>query len=512
MAEPTRRPDDQDPPAEQPVAGQVIAGRYQVESRLGRGSFGETLLAHDVEAERPVAIKVLSRPTDLKAYQLFEREARVLRSLRHRGVPEVFAQLRAEWQGVESTVLVMEYIDGRSLTSLIEDGPRPEQELLLHLFVELLGVLDYLHGRVPPVLHRDIKPSNVIVRDDGSPALVDFGAVRSVFRGAGEDGSTIVGTYGYMPYEQYMGQASPASDLFALAATFLHLTTGRPPRDFMSGEGRLEVPAALPCGEPLQSVLTKLLASNPAERFQSAREARAALFGAAAPASRALAGPSAGRTVSVAATRLVEGLYPAPRQVTGGLKEVENTLVGDGWQLLDSSRPPYESRAMRAVGKVLMTLVGIGTFGILPIVYWTISFQRRKRLRPFMTDGLPATATIMEMDQVTVGGAVRYTRVRYEFSAGRRDPSGRGIGCCPGSPSGGSSATSCPCSTWPIAIMTALWYRWDEVPMTTVREAFESMEWGPAPSPRRRSSNGSTPHWPPVRALHRRRGGGAGGG
>jgi len=416
LAEPTRR-HESDLRADQPVAGLVIAGRYQVESRLGRGSFGETLLAHDVDAERPVAIKVLSRPTDLKAYQLFEREARVLRSLRHRGVPEVFAQLRAEWQGVESTVLVMEYIDGRSLASLIEEGPRPEQELLLHLFVELLGVLDYLHGRVPPVLHRDIKPSNVIVRDDGSPALVDFGAVRSVFRGAGEDGSTIVGTYGYMPYEQYMGQASPASDLFALAATFLHLTTGRPPRDFMSAEGRLEVPPALPCGEPLQSVLTRLLAANPGERFQSAREARGALFGAGAtPTGKAMTVPSTGRSVSLAAARLVEALAPAPRRVEGALKKVENTLVGDAWQLIDSSRPP-SSGPMRWVGKVLMLLVGIGTFGILPVIYGGIAYQRRRRLRPFLTEGHPATATIMEMDQVTTGGAVRYTRVRYEFAA-----------------------------------------------------------------------------------------------
>lgn len=75
-------------------------------------------------------------------------------------------------------------------------------------------MLEYLHERVPPVLHRDIKPANIIVRTNGSPVLVDFGSVRQVFLSADESGSTVAGTYGYMPYVQYMGQASPASDLF----------------------------------------------------------------------------------------------------------------------------------------------------------------------------------------------------------------------------------------------------------------------------------------------------------
>ena len=112
--------------------------------------------------------------------------------------------------------------------------------------------------------------------------------VRNVFRAPDEDGSTIVGTHGYMPYEQYMGQASPASDLFALGATFLHLLTGRAPPEFMGSAGRLEVPTGLPFGEPLRSVLVRLLAPAPADRFQSAREARATLLGAAYEKSGAL--------------------------------------------------------------------------------------------------------------------------------------------------------------------------------------------------------------------------------
>lgn len=115
-----------------------------------------------------------------------------------------------------------------------------------------------------------------------APVLVDFGAVRQVFRAPAESGSSIVGTYGYMPYEQYMGQASPASDLYALGGTFLHLVTGRLPAEFMTEEGRIAVPAALPGGEPLRGVVARLLEPSPARRFATAQAAREVLLRAPA--------------------------------------------------------------------------------------------------------------------------------------------------------------------------------------------------------------------------------------
>src|SRR5262249_50605727 len=157
---------------------------------------------------------------------------------------------------------------------------------------------------VPPVLHRDIKPANVILRPDGAPVLVDFGAVRTVFRTAGEAGSTVVGTFGYMPYEQYMGQASPASDLYALAATLLHVITGRGPAEFASGDGVVEVPNDLPGGGVLRGVLAKLLKSSASARYQSAREVREALL---APVLGASEAPRSAALVRVQPTALAPG-------------------------------------------------------------------------------------------------------------------------------------------------------------------------------------------------------------
>src|SRR6185436_8841583 len=112
----------------------------------------------------------------------------------------------------------------------------------------------------------------------GFPALVDFGSVRRVFLAPDESGSTVAGTYGYMPYEQYMGQATPSSDLYALAATFLHLISGRSPRAFMTEEGRIQVPESLPGDPRLRSILIRLLSPSPTERYASARDVRRALL------------------------------------------------------------------------------------------------------------------------------------------------------------------------------------------------------------------------------------------
>ena len=242
-------------------AAALVGGRYEIVRTLGHGSFGHTFLARDRETDRTVAIKLLDARSghDAKAYELFRREADVLRAVRHHGIPEVYDTLQDVWNGSPAAFLVMEYIEGTSLAQIIDEKRLLDGADVVHIFLELLGILDYLHGRVPPILHRDIKPSNIILRPNGFPALVDFGSVRRVFMGPEESGSTVAGTYGYMPYEQYMGQATPASDLFATAATFLHVLTGRPPRDFMNDDGRIEVPETLP-GEPrLRAVIARLL-------------------------------------------------------------------------------------------------------------------------------------------------------------------------------------------------------------------------------------------------------------
>lgn len=397
----------------------IVADRYEVIRPLGTGGFAHTLLARDLHSDRHVALKVL-RPqagAGWKGYELFEREGVVLHDLRHPGVPAVFETFRAPWDGIDAAFMAMEYIEGTSLEQTIAEQRHLEPAAVTDLFIELLGVLDYLHTRVPPVLHRDIKPANVIVRPDSTPALVDFGAVRNVFRAPDESTSTVVGTYGYMPYEQYMGQASPASDLYALAATFLHLITGRPPSDFMGDDARLVVPEHLPCEESLRALLARLLSAAPAARYASAKAARAALFGAASVAvvSRAANAPVYDPTTETS----IVTLGPAPRQLTGANAALLQRVSHSMWDLMD---PDEKQGAQWNIADVLLVgFLSIVTIGILPSVFWSLSLRRKRRYRLFIERGQLTTARVLDITPKDVGFGVKHAKVRYEFTADGRN-------------------------------------------------------------------------------------------
>jgi serine/threonine protein kinase len=396
----------------------TIVDRYEVVRPLGRGAFARTLLARDLNEGRLVAIKALHpRAVDQwKTYELFEREATTLRGLRHHGVPAVYDAFRAQWEGGETAFLVMEYIEGSSLAEIIAERKHLDTIDVLHLFDEMLGVLDYLHTRAPPVLHRDIKPSNVVVRPDGSPVLVDFGAVRSVFRAPDEAGSTVAGTYGYMPYEQLMGQASPASDLYALAATFLHLMTGRTPPEFMTEAGRLEVPSSLPCGETVRAVLSRMLTPSPADRYRSAREVRAAMLGGATPQT---SGAAAVTTTSNSSTTLARlDLGPPGREITGEVRNLLERVSHSAWQLMS----PNEKVGTRwGLSDILLAgFFSIVSAGILPAVFYSMARSRRRRFEEFLKEGTPGVARILEIALDDVAFDVKLTKVRYEFEADGR--------------------------------------------------------------------------------------------
>jgi serine/threonine protein kinase len=391
----------------------TIAGRYDLVQELGHGAFGRTFLARDRSDDRTVAIKVLDRrgAADWKAYELFEREAAVLRSLRHHGIPEVHDLFRDAWDGAPAAFLVMEYVEGVSLGQIIDEQRQLGAAEVVHLFLELLGILDYLHGRVPPVLHRDIKPSNIILRPDGTPALVDFGSVRRVFLGPEEAGSTVVGTYGYMPYEQYMGHASPTSDLYALGATFLHLLTGRPPRDFMTGDGRIEVPDPLPGDARLTPIVAKMLRSSPADRFACARDVRDA-FLAPGPA-----GPSAGNRLPAHASIMpdVARLGPAPRTIEGPTADLLDRVAPTAWELMDTSTKP--TNQVGIVDVLSLVVFSIVTAGVLPLMFFSMARARRRRLRHFLREGTPAVAEVLSIRVEPTAFAQELARVSYQFEA-----------------------------------------------------------------------------------------------
>ncbi|MGH7678036.1 MAG: serine/threonine protein kinase, partial [Gemmatimonadaceae bacterium] len=396
----------------------IIGGRYEIVRTLGQGAFGHTFLARDRQGDRSVAIKVLDTRGrhDPKAFELFQREADVLRGVRHHGIPEVFDTFQDLWYGTASAFLVMEYVEGTSLAQVIDQKRSLEGSEVVHVFLELLGILDYLHGRVPPILHRDIKPSNIILRPNGFPALVDFGSVRRVFMAPDESGSTIAGTYGYMPYEQYMGQATPASDLFAAAATFLHLLTGRPPRDFMNDEGRIQVPQVLP-GEPrLRGVIERLLRPSPAERFASARDVRNALVGSTAVAT--LGGSArTGLQQRVPEMDTLLALPAAPRPLAGETRQLMKAATPGALRMMYASEKSSSDQDWGVLDMLTLAFFCTITAGILPITFISLANSRRRRMRRFFRDGTPGIAEVTKIEIQGLPFDEKIARVTFQFEA-----------------------------------------------------------------------------------------------
>jgi serine/threonine protein kinase/tetratricopeptide (TPR) repeat protein len=218
----------------------VLQSRYQIVRRIGQGGMGAVYEAIDTRLGNVVAIKqTLPVPLDdlnsaddpLK--RAFEREARILASLRHPALPVVsdfFTEDTAQY-------LVMQYIPGDDLWTLLhhQDVTFTVEEVI-EWADALLDVLDYLHTHQPPILHRDIKPQNLKLTPRGEIVLLDFGLARggSAVTSHASAGSLVAYTPQYAPMEQIRGLPIGArSDLYALAATVYHLLTGQLPASAM---------------------------------------------------------------------------------------------------------------------------------------------------------------------------------------------------------------------------------------------------------------------------------------
>ncbi len=262
--------------APMPAAG---LERYQIMEPLGAGSQGKTFRAIDRETSKAVAVKVLHLRDlggDWKPFDLFERECTVLQSLDHPGIPRYLDRFASEQSG--DFFLVMELVEGTPLSQRLGRPCEPAQ--LVDWLRQALPILEYLHGRAPPVIHRDIKPSNLIVRPDGKLCLIDFGGVRLALRPEG--GSTMIGTFGYMAPEQLHGEATAATDVYALGATLAALAAGAPADQLPRKGLQIDLAAVIQPG-PLLAVLSDMTQPDPGRRLASAAAVRAALDRAGAP-------------------------------------------------------------------------------------------------------------------------------------------------------------------------------------------------------------------------------------
>lgn len=300
--------------------GPLIGGRYRLGPKLGKGTQGEIFLAHDTlakgaDAKEVVVKRVVPRGT-WKSFELFEREGKVLSQLKHPGVPRHLATIE-EPPGTWN--LVMQRAPGDNLRDLVKRRRISELELR-DILIRTLEILDYLHTRAPVVVHRDIKPSNLVRAPDGKIALVDFGGVLDAARDRG--GSTIVGTFGYMAPEQLHGQATAATDIYALGATIVALASGIEPEDVPRKGLKMDLARHLPNLDPkLRDVLIAMTDPDPDKRPQRARDVVALLASSRSPKRDAEDAPSVALTAPDRARAL------APRKLFSDVQEPLGTAL-----------------------------------------------------------------------------------------------------------------------------------------------------------------------------------------
>ncbi|MBC7976497.1 MAG: serine/threonine protein kinase, partial [Myxococcales bacterium] len=251
----------------------IRPGGYVVERVLVSNAHGRMYVARDADGTQ-VALKELAfvqSPT-LEVIAAFEREAKFLRALEHPAIPRFRASFQ-EGTGVHARYyLAQALVEGAPLDARLDAHFFTEAEIL-GIARQVLDVLVYLQGLSPMVIHRDIKPANLLVRPDGTIAVVDFGAAHVQGSTAG---STTIGTFGYMPIEQLAGEVDATTDLYALGASLLHLLTRREPWRILQG-GALDGLDHLNVSRPMRAFLARLTAPAPRDRFRSAVEARAAV-------------------------------------------------------------------------------------------------------------------------------------------------------------------------------------------------------------------------------------------
>ncbi|BAY62508.1 serine/threonine protein kinase [Calothrix brevissima NIES-22] len=265
----------------------TLAGRYEIIEQLGEGGFGVTFMARDnLQPSKPLCVVKQLHPNQShpRVVQFFDKEAAILERLgKHPQIP----QLLAHFSENQNLYIVQEFIEGQDLSKEIIPGKRLSEGYATKLLQDVLEVLSFVHSQ--GVIHRDIKPQNLMRRhQDGKIFLIDFGAVKELgtlmVNTQGEvKSSIIIGTPGYMPYEQNSGKPCLGSDVYALGMTIIQALTSVSPFELQEDPltGEIIWQHLAPQVNPhLAEVLTKMVRRHFSLRYANATEALQAFISA----------------------------------------------------------------------------------------------------------------------------------------------------------------------------------------------------------------------------------------
>ncbi|MFD7700745.1 protein kinase [Streptomyces caelestis] len=321
-------------------AGRALAGgRYQLRDLLGQGGMASVHLAYDSVLDRQVAIKTLH--TELGREQAFRerfrREAQSVAKLTHTNIVSVFDTGEDDVDGMTTPYIVMEYVEGRPLGSVLDEDVRQQGAMpadkALKITADVLAALEISHEM--GLVHRDIKPGNVMMTKRGVVKVMDFGIARAMQSGVTSMTQTgmVVGTPQYLSPEQALGRGVDArSDLYSVGIMLFQLVTGRLPFDADSplaiayAHVQEEPPVASSINRSLppavDALIARALRKNPNERFPSAESMRGECL------------------------RVAQSFHPAPPSIVPGAQAQSGAGVGS------AVFPPVDRAAPAPTGNV----------------------------------------------------------------------------------------------------------------------------------------------------------------
>lgn len=270
------------------LVGQTLGGRYQIQSLIGRGGMASVYKAYDPNLRRDVAIKVIHPHLSDNPvfFRRFEEEATAIARLRHPNIVQVYD---FSHDG-DLYYMVMEFVRGETLQTRLKKLTASSQRLSIREAItftaEICEAVNYAHKR--GMIHRDIKPANIILDEDGSAILMDFGIARMVGASQHTATGTVLGTAMYMSPEQIQGlHIDTRADIYSIGITLFEMLSGKPPFEAESAITLMMMHLNYPIPDlrelkpdippELIAITNKALAKNPAERYQSAGEMSATL-------------------------------------------------------------------------------------------------------------------------------------------------------------------------------------------------------------------------------------------